>query len=363
MAVRVWSSKAQSQRIVENLSTAVLLLGEDLCVRYLNPAAEALFEISARQAQDLALGAALPGAGVLVSILRQAAAGARAYTERGVEVRLPPDRSITVDCTVTPLSDAGKARSLLLEIVQVDLPLRIAREESLIAQNQATRILTRGLAHEIKNPLGGLRGAAQLLERELPGPALQEYTRIIIGEADRLQALVDRMLGPNGPPRTGPVNIHEVVEHVRGLIEAEAPAEVRIVRDYDPSIPPLAGDRDQLVQALLNIVRNALQAVGERGTIRLRTRADRQLTIGARRHKLVARIEVIDDGPGIPAGMQESIFYPLITGREGGTGLGLSIAQSLVSHHGGLIECASRPGHTEFTLLLPLPLPSEFSDE
>ncbi len=358
----------QAQRILENLGAAVVLLGRGQRVQYLNPAAEALFQVSARQAKGLALAAALPGADHLAPIVRQADADSRAYTERGVEIRLPPDRTITVDCTVTPFAESVRASYLLLELVQVDRPLRIAREESLLAQSHATRILTRGLAHEIKNPLGGLRGAAQLLERELPDPALRDYTRIIIGEADRLQALVDRMLGPNGLPITGPVNLHEVVEHVRGLIEAESPPGVHIVRDYDPSIPTLQGDRDQLIQALLNLVRNALQAVGKRGTIHLRTRTERQYTIAARRHKLVARIDVIDDGPGIPPDLQERIFYPLITGREGGTGLGLSIAQSLVGRHGGLIECTSRPGHTEFTLLLPLdpaslPTATESPDE
>lgn len=354
---------------MENLSAAVLLLGKGRCVRYMNPAAEGLLEVSARQAAGLEFAAVVPGAESLVPIVHQAAADGRQYTERGVELRLPPDRSITVDCTVTPLPETRKDPFLLLEIVQVDRSLRIAREESLIAQNHATRTLIRGLAHEIKNPLGGLRGAAQLLERELPDPALHDYTRIIIGEADRLQVLVDQMLGPRRLPFTGPVNLHEVVEHVRGLIEVEAPTGVRIVRDYDPSIPPLQGDRDQLVQALLNIVRNALQAVGTQGEILIRTRTERQMTIAAQRHKLVARIDVVDDGPGIPPDMQESIFYPLITGREGGTGLGLSIAQSLVGRHGGLIECTSRPGHTEFTLLLPIsppahPMPaSEPNDE
>ncbi|HQU14571.1 MAG TPA: nitrogen regulation protein NR(II) [Gammaproteobacteria bacterium] len=343
-----------AQRVLENLSVAVLLLGDGLTLRYLNPAAEMLLEVSARQARGFHLNQLLPGTECLTPILAQALAGAHPYTERGLELRLPIDRLVTVDCTVTPILEADSSPAVVLELLQVDRHLRITREENLIAQSQVTRALIRGLAHEIKNPLGGLRGAAQLLERELPGAHLREYTRIIIGEADRLQSLVDRMLGPNGLPRKREINLHQVVEHVRNLVEVEAPAGVRIQRDYDPSIPPLWADPDQLVQALLNIVRNALQAVADQGTIALRTRAQRQFTIGTRRHKLVARIDVVDDGPGIPPELQESIFFPMITGRAGGTGLGLSIAQSLVNQHGGLIEYTSRPGHTEFTLLLPL---------
>jgi two-component system nitrogen regulation sensor histidine kinase GlnL len=212
----------------------------------------------------------------------------------------------------------------------------------------------RGLAHEIKNPLGGLRGAAQLLERELSDPSLKEYTGIIIGEADRLQTLVNRMLGPNTRPQRRSINIHQVVERVRTLAVAEAPPGVTIVRDYDPSIPDFMAEPDQLIQALLNIVRNALQAIGEQGEIILRTRSIRQATIGHHRHKLAARLDIIDNGPGIPPDMMESIFFPMVTGRPDGTGLGLPIAQDLVNQHHGLIECHSEPGKTVFTLLLPI---------
>jgi len=243
----------------------------------------------------------------------------------------------------------------------VDWRLRINREEHILAQHHTTRALVRNLAHEIKNPLGGLRGAAQLLERELPDPALREYTRIIIGEADRLRGLVDRMLGPNQPRAYDEVSIHEILERVCGLVEAEANSGIRIERDYDPSIPPVWGDADRLIQAVLNVVRNAVQVLDRRGIITLRTRVQRQYTIGSKRHKLVARLDVIDDGPGIPSEWQEQIFYPMISGRPNGTGLGLSIAQNIVNQaqnivnqHGGLIECVSRPGETVFTLLLPL---------
>ncbi|MBD3619553.1 MAG: PAS domain-containing sensor histidine kinase, partial [Chromatiales bacterium] len=203
-----------------------------------------------------------------------------------------------------------------------------------------------------------LRGAAQLLENELDDEELKEYTRIIIGEADRLQNLVDRMLGPNSLPRIREINIHEVLEHVRSLVGVEAPPDVHLVTDYDPSIPPVAGDRDQLIQVVLNLVRNAVHAVGDTGTITLRTRVQRQYTIGQTRHKLVASIDVIDDGPGIPEEIREKVFFPMVSGKAEGTGLGLSIAQSLINQHGGLIEYESRPGRTQFTILLPVePVP------
>ncbi len=214
--------------------------------------------------------------------------------------------------------------------------------------------MIRGLAHEIKNPLGGLRGAAQLLERELPDPQLTEYTKIIIDEADRLQNLLNRMLGPNTLPNLRETNIHHVLERVRSLVLAEAPPGIEITRDYDPSIPNLNADSDQLIQAALNLVRNAVQALGQHGSIILRTRAQRQITIGHERHRLVLTLEVIDNGPGIPQEIQERIFYPMVTGHANGTGLGFSIAQSLINRHGGLIECTSEPGNTIFRILLPL---------
>jgi len=215
-------------------------------------------------------------------------------------------------------------------------------------------MMLRQLAHEVRNPLGGLRGAAQLLDRELPDPELREYTRVIISEADRLTALVDSMNGPTRPQQRTLVNVHEICEHVHRLLVAEAPAAVAVERDYDPSLPSSLFDRNQLVQALLNIARNALQAVGERGRIILRTRALSNVVIAGHRHRLAASVQVQDDGPGVPPELRASLFYPLVTGRAGGTGLGLAVAQDLVIRHGGLIEFESEPGRTIFTLMLPL---------
>ena len=343
--------------ILENLTTSVLLLDGRLRFSYANPAAEALFEVSAKQLLGQPLSRYLPRARRLARLLRQALESAQPFTERGLEIRLL-SRAITVDCTVSVLAIEGRGgrpeEGLLVEINHVDRWLRLSRDENILDRHAANRAVVRGLAHEIKNPLGGLRGAAQLLERALPDPALKEYTTIIIREADRLRALVERMTGPARPLRKQPSNIHQIFEHVRGLILAEVPEGIALERDYDPSLPEFQADPDQLIQAVLNIVRNAVQALNGRGAICLRSRVERQMTVGQRRHRLVLRAEIEDNGPGIPEDIAEHIFYPLVTGRADGVGLGLSIAQAIASQHGGLIECASRPGRTVFTLFLPL---------
>jgi two-component system nitrogen regulation sensor histidine kinase GlnL len=335
--------------MIENLNTTVLLFDRTLRLRYTNPAGEILFASSARQMRGMAAHTLMPDATAFTASMQRALASLHPFTERELQLRLADGTTSTLDAVVTPLSET----ELLLELSRVDQHLRITREEHLLAQHHAHRAVLRGLAHEINNPLGGLRGAAQLLERELPSEGLREYTRIIIGEADRLQNLLKRMLGPQGLPQRRATNIHEVLERVRSLVLAEVPDGVHIQRDYDVSIPELDADPEQLIQALLNIVRNAGQMLGEQGTIRLRTRIQRQSTIGQKHHRLVARVDIIDNGPGIPEHLIESIFYPMVTGRAEGSGLGLSIAQGLINQHGGLIECSSRPGETIFTLLLP----------
>lgn len=347
-------TETERSRLLENLNTAVLVLDKAMRFRYINPAGEILFGLSARHMNGHSIAELLPGETALAESLVRSIDSGHPYTEHEVEVRLPNLQTITLDMTVTPLQEHPEDRELLLEVVRVDRHLRITREENLIIQHQNTRMLMRGMAHEINNPLGGLRGAAQLLDQELSDENLREYTGVIIREADRLQSLLSRMLGPSAPPIKRPVNIHEVVERVRTLIQAEASPQVEIVRDYDPSTPELTIDADQLIQAVLNITRNALQAIDGQGRITLQTRTHRRFTIGHRHYKLVAKINVIDNGPGIPAEMRGNIFYPMISGRPEGTGLGLSIAQSIVSQHGGLIECDSQPGETVFTIILPI---------
>jgi len=339
------------KRIVDNLSSTVMLLDPALRIEYLNPAGENLFELSSRKAVGGALTALFRPDEALQQALVRAQADGQSFTGREMQLDNDLGERLTVDISVTPL--AGDADCfLLVEIVRVDRHLRIAREEQLLAQQSATQSLLRGLAHEIKNPLGGLRGAAQLLERRLDEAGLREYTQVIIGEADRLQQLVDRMLGPSELPQSVELNVHEVLERVRHLVNAEV--GMAIETDYDPSLPMLVADRDQLIQALLNLVRNAVQATGAEGRVQLRTRAVRNLTIDQRRHRVSLCVEVIDNGPGIEAGMLEKIFFPMVSGRPGGSGLGLAIAQSLVRRHHGLIECSSIPGRTTFRVLLPL---------
>ena len=343
------------RRILENLNTAVLLLDAELHLLYMNPASEMLFALSAPRATGHPIGKLLHNNGEFITNLERALNTSHPFTERELVLRLPNGHCITVDCTITPLSAGNLTTALLTELSQLDRQLRIAREETLLAQHHATRDVVRGLAHEIKNPLGGLRGAAQLLERELDDDRLKEYTGIIIGEADRLQNLLNRMLGPNTLPHKQWVNIHELLERVRQLGQVEAPPGVSLNRDYDPSLPELFADPDQLIQALLNLVRNAMQAVAaDGGQITLKTRVKRQITIGARRHKLIASIQVIDNGPGIAPDMLDKIFYPMVTDRPDGTGLGLPIAQTLIHQHNGLIECHSQAGQTIFTIMIPL---------
>jgi len=231
---------------------------------------------------------------------------------------------------------------------------RISRENALLIQHGAGRQMIRQLAHEIKNPLGGIRGAAQLLGKQLQNEELEEYTGVIISEADRLAGLVDTLLGPRGPPNKQQSNVHELLEYVVRLIQAEIGDKIDIRRDYDPGLPIMDLDRDQLVQALLNLVRNAVVALGGQGQITLRSRAIMNFTIGDTRHKAIASLEIEDDGPGIPLDMQDSVFYPLVTNRPDGTGLGLPVAQELISRHHGLIEFESRPGRTVFFVRIPL---------
>jgi two-component system nitrogen regulation sensor histidine kinase GlnL len=341
------------QRVVENLSTAVLVLDDGLRLRWMNPAAEMLLEVSAKQVVGQALAELLPRGRRYVTPLHRILERGDPVTGRGLRVMLPHARAVTLDWTVSVLLAEGQ-RELLLELNQVDRLLRLTREEARLEQLMANRAVIRGLAHEIKNPLGGLRGAAQLLERALPDAALKEYTRIIIHEADRLRNLVDHLVGPNRPLNRQPTNIHQVFERVRSLILAEVPRGLVIERDYDPSVPELLGDAEQLIQAALNIVRNAAQAMHNEGVIRLRTRIERQFTIGHKRHRLVLRAEVQDNGPGIADDVIDRMFYPMVTGRPEGTGLGLSIAQAIVHQHGGLIQARSRPQCTVFTIYLPL---------
>ncbi|MDL0433317.1 nitrogen regulation protein NR(II) [Marinobacter sp. TBZ242] len=347
--------------ILDSLTTAVIVLKDGLQIQYLNPAAESLFETSITRSQGGPINDILIDSEDALKTLYAAAENGQSYTRREAEFVLTSGLRLTVDYSVSPIS--LDPTELLIEIQPRDRLLRISREEDIISQQETTRILVRGMAHEIKNPLGGIRGAAQLLDRELTSEDQREYTQVIIAEADRLRSLVDRMLGPNKAPKLAPTNIHEVLERVKTLLEAESRGRINFRRDYDPSLPEFQGDKEQLIQAFLNIARNAMEAAfenqaemtgGEQPTITFRTRALRQFTIGHKRHRLVCRVDVIDNGPGIPPDLLQNVFYPMISGRASGTGLGLSITQSIIGQHHGLVECESQPGETDFIIFLPL---------
>lgn len=334
--------------VLENLSTAVLVLDTQLRVSYINTATEVLFEISQRQAENIPLQSLLPGETKLFNTIKRVLESGQAVIEREVGLFLPSHGEILVDCAIRLIEQ--EQSHLIIELTQLDYQQRIKSDENLYTQQQVVR----GLAHEIKNPLGGLRGAAQLLERQLDSEDLKEYTRIIISEADRLQNLMTRMLGPYQQSNKAWVNIHEVLQRVRQLVDIEVDERLQFKIDYDPSIPELNVDFDQLIQIFLNIVRNAVQAMNGVGKITLKTRVLRNITIDKQHHRLGALIEIQDDGPGIPEHLQDSLFYPLVTGRADGTGLGLYLVQNLVQRNGGAVSCSSHPGQTIFSVIFPL---------
>jgi two-component system, NtrC family, nitrogen regulation sensor histidine kinase GlnL len=345
--------------LLDALSTGIIMLDAQLCPIYANVAAQDLLAFSLNKARGRPFGDFLHDSNGLIGILRRSIQTGEGFADRELTMRpagAPRDLR-TLDVTITPLEGQLTGTHLLLELADTTQRKRISRENDLLARLDGSRLMIKQLAHEIKNPLGGLRGAAQLLERELQQDSLKEYTQVIIGEADRLAALVDSMAGPNRLPQKTNINVHEICEHVYHLLRAEARPGILVDRDYDPSLPNALLDRNQMIQALLNVARNALQALGQgpsAGKVLFRTRALSNVSIGSTRHRLVASLQIEDNGPGVPDALRASIFYPLVTGRANGSGLGLAVAQELVTRNGGLIEFESEPGRTIFTLLLPL---------
>jgi two-component system, NtrC family, nitrogen regulation sensor histidine kinase GlnL len=340
------------------LATLVAVVHGDGSVVFANAALEDALGTSRRtiEGSDFALSFTEPIA--LKNALSGVGGNEFATLRYDAWLKRPNRDLLPVHVIVTQTDNAGE---IIVELLPLEQQARQEREERLMDQALANKELIRNLAHEIKNPLGGIRGAAQLLEMEIDSRELTEYTQVIIHEADRLQTLVDRLLAPHRRPHVvGDVNIHEVCERVRSLILAEFPRGLQVVRDYDISIPDFRGDREQLIQTVLNIAHNACQALSERiaaGDARLtfRTRVARQVTFGKQRYKLALELHVIDNGPGVPDSIKDRIFYPLVSGREGGSGLGLTLAQTFVQQHHGLIECDSEPGRTDFKILIPLP--------
>jgi len=332
------------------LATAVLISDKQRIARYLNPAAENLLGISAYHAIGRSVGQLLGECPELVRALDHALSEGTSFTEHDVALTIN-GHTLVLSATVSPLDDDSGAA--VIELHPAAGNVRIARDEQVMAQTQASQHLLRQLAHEIRNPLGGIRGAAQLLEAELDSTDLREYTQVIIQETNRLQSLLDRLLTPAKRPVVQPINVHEVLERVRSLLSAEFPL-LQFQCDYDTSLPELEGDPEQLIQAVLNITRNAAQAMDGDGRINFRTRVARQVTLAMKLWKLAVRLDVIDNGPGIPEDMLGRVFFPLVSGREGGTGLGLTLAQSLVQRHDGAIHVESQPGRTCFSIYLPI---------
>lgn len=348
------------KQLLDNLTTAVMLVDDQLRLLHMNTACESLLQVSLNHAYGTPIKNFYHESAQALDKISHTLEDETLYTKRKARWRLHNRERITVDYTVTPLSSN---KQILFEIQPLDRLLQISREEAMIASQTTTRNLIRGLAHEVKNPLGGIRGAAQLLERELDqisdNPDLQDYTNVIIAESDRLRNLVDRMLGPRQMIEFKDTNIHEVLERVITLVMAETKGSISLQRQYDPSIPDLKADGELLIQAVLNVVRNAIQALSAdtdntKPTLQIETRIQRQFTIGRKHYPLVCRITVIDNGPGIPPELLEDIFYPMISGRAEGSGLGLSISQQLINQHKGLIECNSEPGDTRFFIYIPL---------
>jgi two-component system nitrogen regulation sensor histidine kinase GlnL len=340
-------------RILDTLNAAILCLDGKRRISYVNAAGEALFESSTTslcgRRFDALLSRQEPS-----SILDKLKQGSIAFTEHEAVITLASGKSFIADYSIYPLGNHPQNGEIVLEIRQLERQVQFAQDELNQLQQHTTQQLARGLAHEINNPLGGIRGAAQLLQREFDHPEWSEYTEIIISEVDRLQLLTSKMLGPASKLERKPVNILEVLEHIRKIIHAAEPDRITIRRDYDPSIPELIADRDLLIQAFLNIARNAVQAIDGPGEIIIKTRVDRQFTIGKITHPLVVQIDITDSGGGIPRDLGETIFLPMITSKAEGSGLGLPIAQDIISRHGGTIHLQSSDHGTTFSTILPL---------
>jgi len=340
------------------LATLVAVVDGQGAVRFANAALEDAIGLSRRSLDGVALHDWMQEPSAFADALKRVQEQGFAAVRYDATLKRLHDEAMPVHVVLAP---GGREGEFIAEFLPLEQQARQEREERLIDQAQAKKELIRNLAHEIKNPLGGIRGAAQLLQMELESRDLTEYTQVIIHEADRLQALVDRLLAPHRRPHVvGDVNIHEVCERVRSLILAEFPKGLRVVRDYDTSIPEFRGDKEQLIQAVLNIAHNAAQALADRigagdAEIVFKSRVARQLTFGKQRYRLALELHVMDNGPGIPDAIKDRIFYPLVSGRDGGSGLGLTLAQTFVQQHHGLIECDSQPGRTDFKILIPLP--------
>lgn len=345
------------QTIIDNLHTAVIVLNNNLQIVCMNPAAEMLFHISNKRAKKKKINELVIKEHEFTDRLERSLVSNHPYNVYDDQLHIHNKQILEIDYSVSPVQYTGLGICLLLEFTRLKPLHKLSHEESILSQYEASKSLLRGLAHEIKNPLGGIRGAAQLLERELHDDTNKQFTQIIIAETDRLKNLLDRMVGPKDLPTKSNINIHKVLEHVRQLVAAEHD-RIQIAADYDPSIPELYADESMMVQIILNITRNAVTAITstmeKQGKIIFKTRTQRNCSIGTKTYQLVARIDIEDNGGGVSQDIQEKIFMPMITGHAEGTGLGLSIAQSLAQQHDGIIEFTSGPNKTVFSILIPI---------
>ena len=342
---------------MEDLATAVFACDKNLIIKYINPSAEILFELSHDLAVNESISLFFEDIKFFKDALRRSKSKQSSYREHEYFIKTKQNKTICVSFTITPIEH--KKFDFLVEFIQMEQQLRVAREERMFIQQQANSELLRNLAHEIRNPLGGLRGSAQLLEKELKEQSLKEYTQVIINEADRLQNLMNKLLTPHQLPVYKKTNIHEVLERVRSLILSEFPINLELIRDYDVSLPEFIGDREKLIQAVLNVARNGVQAMlndnpKEKMNLEFTTRAESQIVFHKKKHTTAIRLDIIDNGPGIEDEFLDKIFYPLVSGKDSGSGLGLSLAQNYITHHNGMIDCSSAPGKTKFSIILPI---------
>jgi two-component system, NtrC family, nitrogen regulation sensor histidine kinase GlnL len=342
---------------MEDLATAIIVCDKDLTIKHINPSAEILFELSHEKVINKSISLFFEEIEFFKNALNQAKSKKSSYREHEYFIKTNQNKIVCVSFIITPIEH--QEFDFIVEFIQMDQHLRVAREERMFIQQQANSELLRNLAHEIRNPLGGLRGAAQLLEKELDEQALKEYTQIIITEADRLQNLMNKLLTPHQLPVYKRTNIHEVLERVRSLILSEFPEHLKLTRDYDVSLPEFIGDREKLIQAVLNVARNAVQAMLQNNkknemNLDFITRAESQIVFHKKKHATAIRLDIVDNGPGIDSELLDKIFYPLVSGKEYGSGLGLSLAQNFITQHNGMIDCSSTPGKTTFSIILPI---------
>ncbi len=348
------SSSEMPKRVIDNLATAVMLFGRDLRLIFINSAGEGLLSVSNKRVAGMTLKQIWPNSSFFYEAIQRALYSGSTCIERSVELHLSFEQTITVDCMITPVMVNEIAEEILVELIDADAFVRVMQESNQKTVQEAAKEAVQGMAHEIKNPLGGIRGAAQLLERELNDKDLVEYTQIIINESDRLRNFIDRMLTTSNQPVKTDMNIHEVLEYVISIVRAENARPLKFKKDYDPSIPDFKADREQIIQAVLNLIRNAVQAIDDNGMITLRTRTLRQVTIQNQLNRYIVELDIIDNGPGVPPEIEAGVFFPLVTGRAEGSGLGLSIAQQLIQSHGGLINYERKENNTYFSILLPM---------